>query len=232
MNFIKSNTYKTILFIFLPVILILLKFFLVANNAIHINYGPHDDSLYITRALSLLLDGDFGNYDSRLLVKLPGFSYFLAFIRTLGLPYLFTINFLYVLSGIYIFIGLRKFKINNYLLLVSFVFFLFNPITFDGQWFRLLREPLSIILLLFMTGSMLHILSSIKSLEKNYKHFLLLAVTFTFSLVNREEDILLYLYIVPFLILVFFEAHNLKLNVLAQSILKKNFSFIKIISLK
>lgn len=176
-------------------------------------YGPHDDSLYLERAFSILTNGNYGEYDSRLFVKLPGLSLFLAGLRSIGIPYLFFLNISYILSGIYLFWSLRNAEVNKYILSIFFIIFLFNPITFDYQWFRVLREPLSIILLIFMIGSMVHIVNLIKSNKNFYFPLFILALTFSFSLLNREEDFLLYFFISPFLIFLLLKVSNIDLKI-------------------
>lgn len=197
---------------FLIPLLIGIKLFLVANNSIFMVYGPHDDSLYLERAFSILVNGHYGDYDARLFVKLPGLSLLLASLRSIGIPYLFFINISYILTGIYLFWCLRNAEINKNILLFVFVVYLFNPVTFDYHWFRLLREPLSIILLVFMIGSMIHIVNLIKA-KKNFTFPLfILTLTFALSLLNREEDFLLFFLITPFLTFVLFKVSNIQLN--------------------
>jgi len=179
--------------------LALVKLFLVSNDSVLMLYAPLDDSLYVNRAYNFLLNFNFGEYDSHLLSKLPGFSLFLAFIRSLGLPYTFFINIFYMIAGIYFIAGLNKFGINKAILFITFVLYLFNPITFDQEWFRLVREPLATILFVLILGSFIHLLN-----QKNKKnifsvHYFILFVAFSFSIINREEDILLLFLVIPFL---------------------------------
>lgn len=86
-------------------LLICLRLILMSDLWIWIIYAPHDDSLYVTRALHFLNGAGFGPYDSRVLAKLPGMSLWLAGLRSLGLPYLLGLNLLYVTAGLYMLWG-------------------------------------------------------------------------------------------------------------------------------
>jgi len=155
-------------------------------------HSPHDDSLYVSRAFHLLMDGSLGPYDGRLLVKQPGISLWLAGNRLLGIPYLLSINLLFAFAGIYFISALKRYNVNQFLLLLVFGLYLFNPVTIDWQWFRVLREPLSISLLVLMLASMLFVLVHLQEKRLSTMHLAMLAVVFSFAVMVREEDRLLY----------------------------------------
>jgi hypothetical protein len=172
--------------------LVLLKLFLLSGSAVSMIYGPHDDSLYVSRAFHLLMDGSLGPYNAQLLVKLPGISLWLAGNRLLGIPYLLSINLLYAVAGIYFISALKRYNVNQFLLLLVFGLYLFNPVTIDWQWFRVSREPLSISLLVLMLASMLFVLVHLQEKRLSIMHLAMLAVVFSFAVMVREEDVLLY----------------------------------------
>jgi hypothetical protein len=155
-------------------------------------YSPHDDGLYVSRAFHLLLDGGLGPYDGRLLVKQPGISLWLAANRLLGIPYLLSINLVYALAGVYFIVALRIQRVGKTWLILVFILYLFNPVTMDHQWFRVMREPLSISLLIFILGSIFYILIYLQRNQFSIKHYIILSITFSFALMVREEDNLLY----------------------------------------
>ena len=80
----KYDDWNTSIFIGFASLIIIFRFALTADLGVHTIYAPHDELLYILRAYSLLTDGSLGIYDARTLVKLPGFSFFLAALRFLG----------------------------------------------------------------------------------------------------------------------------------------------------
>lgn len=174
------------------ILLILVKLLFVTGNSVQMVYSPHDDGLYVSRAFHLLLDGGLGPYDGRLLVKQPGISLWLAVNRLFGVPYLLSINLLYALAGVYFLNALMIQKVSQYLLVLIFGLYLFNPVTIDHQWFRVMREPLSISLLVLMLGSLLYILIYLDRNKFSIKHLLILSISFSFALLVREEDSLLY----------------------------------------
>jgi len=173
-------------------VLVLLKLFLLSGSALRMGHSPHDDSLYVSRAFHLLMDGSLGPYDARLLVKQPGISLWLAGNRLLGIPYLLSINLLFAFAGIYFVSALKRYNVNHFLLLLVFGLYLFNPVTIDWQWFRVLREPLSISLLVLMLASMLFVLVHLQEMRFSIMHLTMLAVVFSFAVMVREEDRLLY----------------------------------------
>jgi hypothetical protein len=186
--------------------LALFKLALTSDLAMLLVYAPHDQSLYTFRAFHLLSGGHMGPYDGRLFVKLPGLSFWLAAVRLLGIPYLFSINLFYLLAGAYFLAALlHRTSFNKILLLGSFILYCFNPVTLDRQWFSVLREPLSICLLVMMLAAMLCILDNLSRGRFQLLHPLILGASFGFSLLVREEDRLLYVALFAFsLILIWY----------------------------
>src|SRR5258705_1970064 len=169
-----------------------LKLILVSDLAVLIQYAPHDDGLYVVRAYHLLTSGDFGPYDARTLVKLPGMSFWLAGGRLLGLPYLWSINMFYVAAGCYFIAAARQCGVSRLLAFAAFVIYLFNPITMGNEWVRVIREPVSTGLLVVLFASALFILLRLKERRYPLGYLLVFSMVFAFSLLLREEDVLLY----------------------------------------
>lgn len=172
--------------------LVVLKLLLVSGSAVPMTYSPHDDMLYLLRAFHLLTDGSLGKYNAQLLVKQPGISLWLAGVRMLGIPYLLSINLLYIFAGIYFILALKRYNANRLLLLLVFGLYLFNPVSIDHLWIHVTREPLSISLLVLVLGSMLFVLVHLSEKRLSVMHLSILAVVFTFAVMVREEDRLLY----------------------------------------
>jgi hypothetical protein len=178
--------------------LIGIKLYLVSGTAVQMVYSPHDDGLYVSRAFYWLTDGSLGPYDARLLVKELGISLWLGSMRALGIPYLLSINVLYALAGLYFICAMRRLTYGDAALVVIFGLFLFNPVSIDWQWFRVMREPLSISLLIIILSSMSFILIHLRNGLLAWCHFIVLSAAFSFSLSLREEDILLYALLLSF----------------------------------
>ena len=165
---------------------------LTSDISVQINYAPYDDSLYVTRAYHLLRGEAFGPYDPRILIKYPGLSLWLAATRTLGIPFLLSVNALYIGAGLYLLQALLRGGVNFWLALAAFTLFLFNPVTFGYEWIRVIREPLGTGLLVLIAGAIAHIFVGAARGRPPWLHLAVLAPAFAFSLFLREDDQLLY----------------------------------------
>ncbi len=182
-----------------------LKLTLVSGLPVHIVFSPHDDSLYLARALHLLVDGGFGPYDSRTLTKLPGISIWLAGLREFGLPYLTTMNFLYAGAGLYALVALRRCGMHTWVLLAIWALYLLNPVSMSQDWLRILREPLSSILLVTLFAAALHIFVCVRNGTRYWAHLLAFSAAIAYSMVVREEDKLLWGLLLLFAVTVFLD---------------------------
>lgn len=208
MSNLDNNKLRETFFWLSLVLLITVKLVLISGEAVQMIYAPHDDGLYVSRAFHLLLDGSFGPYDSRLLIKLPGISLWLAGARLLGVPYLLSINILYVLAGIYLILALRRCGFNRALLVGVFALYLFNPVTLDPQWFRVMREPLAIGLLVVMLASIIHVLADVRDQRFPLLHIISFSAAFAFALLVREEDRVLYGLFAMFVAVLLWQIHG------------------------
>lgn len=163
------------------------------NQSVTVVLGPHDDSLYVSRALSLLSGDGFGPYTSTTLLKYPGLSMWLAGGTLLDLPYLRSLNFLYTAAGLYLCAALRSAGVPRYAVAAGYLLFLFNPFTFDIGWTRVLREPLATVLLTAVLASLLSLMNSIWRDRISSIHFGAFAALLAFASLLREEDVLLLL---------------------------------------
>ncbi len=177
-------------------LLVVFRCFLTSDLAVDVLYAPDDDGLYVSRAFHFLTGEALGDYDARLLVKLPGFSIWLAAVRMLGIPYLLANLVLYVASGIYFLLALRRQGLGSLSLLFVFGFYLFNPIGLDQDWFRVMREPLSTGLLVVMVAAGLWILAHSRKDKLPIAHIIIFSLAFSVALLVREEDVLLYSFLV------------------------------------
>jgi hypothetical protein len=164
------------------------RLLLTSDVSTQINYAPQDDSLYVTRAFQFLRGEAFGPYDPRILVKYPGLTFWLATTRTLGLPFLLTVNALYIGAGLYLARAFLLGGINRWLVLASFGLFLFNPITLGYEWIRVIREPLGTGLFILMAGAIAHMCIVVAQGRPAWAHLAVFAPAFAFSLFLREDD--------------------------------------------
>ncbi len=183
---------QTILFWLAAGLMVAIKLVLVSDLSVTINYSPHDDSLYVERAFALLSGQGFGPYDSRVLVKYPGISLWLAGARLVGLPFLLSVNLVYFAAAWYMLAALLRCGTVRWIALLAFGFLLFNPVTFGVEWTRVIREPLSMGLFVALTASMLHIAAGMAAGQRTWIHLVLFSAVFAFSLYLREDDRLLW----------------------------------------
>lgn len=188
------------------VLLILVKLALVADLSVIVEFSRYDDNLYVARALHLLQGEGFGHYDSVVLAKLPGMTFWLAGLRALGLPYFPVLNLLYAGAGVYLLVALGRSGLRPLVRLGVFALYLFNPLTLGAEWSRLMREPLSATLMVFGGAAMLHVLLAVAERRTAWAHVAMLAVTTAFSMLLREEDRLLWGLFILFLVACWFHS--------------------------
>lgn len=172
-------------------VLVLARLALVADLGIVVTYAPHDDSLYVTRALALLFGNGFGPYDSRILVKFPGLSLWLAMEHRLGIPHFVLLHALYIGAGAYFLAALRSVGVPALVALTGFALYLFNPYSFSVEWHRILREPIATPLLLVLLGAAAFVIRAASAGRTAYLHCFVFSVTLAFAGLMREEDPLL-----------------------------------------
>jgi hypothetical protein len=119
-------------------------------------------------------------------------SLWLAANRAVGLPYLPSINALYIAAGLYFLLAMRRCGFPRWVLVVVFTIYLLNPVTLSEEWMRPLREPLSACLMVIFFGAMFFILQEMQERRLAVSHLVLLSVIFAFALLLREEEKLLY----------------------------------------
>jgi len=124
------------------VVLVAAKLAITSDLSIQIVFSPHDDSLYVKRALELLHGDGFGHFDLWTPVNYPGISLGLATIRLLGVPFLLTVNVLHVADGIYVAVGFLRCGLRRLAVFAALALYRFNPVTFGYEWIRMTREPL------------------------------------------------------------------------------------------
>ncbi len=172
------------------------RLLLTSDLALDVSFSPHDDLLYVSRAYHYLLGEAFGPYDSRLLSKLPGLSLWIAWIRWLGIPYLFSTHLFFLAAGLYFISALRACGTPPWVCLGTYLITVLNPVSFDWQWFRVLREPISSPLLLIFFTSQIFIFKAAKERRSYATSLFILGVSFAISQILREEDKILIIPIV------------------------------------
>lgn len=172
----------------------------MADATTHLVYSPHDASLYVERAYHLLNGNGFGPFHSRLFIKLPGFSFLLAAVRQLAIPYLFFLNVFFALSAGYFVWALYRLAFPMWVCLVTYAVILVHPVSLEMQWLNVMREPVSVCFWLLVFGSMLHIARELENPVRALAHILCLSLVFGFCQIFREDEKTLWLAIFLFVI--------------------------------
>ena len=171
-------------------ILVIGRWWLTADIASTATYSPHDSSLYVQRASSLLTDGSFGPWTERTLIKLPGFSYLIAAFGALGIDYEIWTLGLWILSATFLLWCLRDWLPRMWQQLTFWLFLVFHPIGFDAG-FEVFREKVTLSLTLILFGASLEILRDFGSkLRSTWRvwPWALFALVFSVLRLTREED--------------------------------------------
>lgn len=182
-------------------LLSLMRLFTVNFLEIPLTYSPHDQSLYVTRAYHLLTGHGFGPFNSTTLIKNPGISYWIAFIRSLGIPYFLSINLLYIFSGLFLLYALGKAGLGKAHRLCVFTLFLLNPVSYQDYFLAAMREPIYTAFLIILVSTLILILKNL--LEQGIvalKWVLLFSTCLGFLVLIREEAQMLLVF--PFLALI------------------------------
>lgn len=141
---------------------------------------PHDDLLGIQLARNLLNGDWLGAWDNRTLLKPPGYSYFLFACHFLPIEPQVVLHIIYLCSAAYfIWIIKRVFPVNSgsiSILRLTFMLMAFNPMFFSGDFSRIYRMSLNVVLVHFTILVFLHfwlILSGNSRFERLHPKFLL-----------------------------------------------------------
>lgn len=121
-------------FVFWAISLLAIKLWLVGCHYLMATDSPHDSLLFVRQAHSLLSGTWLGPYDQFVMIKGPFYSFFIAIIYLLNVPLLNAQQIVYwfaSLAAIWAFYPVVRRK---WLLPFLFLFFLFNPFSYDYPW--------------------------------------------------------------------------------------------------
>lgn len=121
---------------------------------------PHDATLFLAGAMSLLNGEWLGDYSEFTLMKGPVTSMWIALMNFLGVPLLFSHHAFYIVSCVLCMLALRRFTNSNGYLLFVLVLLLFNPFSYNygpiaAAFREMLHQPvvlgmLSVLIILFV----------------------------------------------------------------------------------
>ncbi len=115
------------------------KLWLVSDQRIVALYLPYDDLLFVKLAESISLGHWLGDYDHLTLVKVPGYPMWIALMKYLGIPILFSQHLIYLISLVLICIILISAGVSRIALFLGIMILLFSPESFSNDQLRLSR---------------------------------------------------------------------------------------------
>lgn len=120
-------------------LLVYCKLWLVSDQRIVALYLPYDDLLFVKLAESISVGHWLGDYNHLTLVKVPGYPMWIALMKNLGIPILFSQHIIYLISLVLIFIILISAGVSRIALLLGIMILLFSPESFSNDQLRLSR---------------------------------------------------------------------------------------------
>ena len=183
-NFIKKNWWIIAIIVLVTIVRALLSFNL---PSFYLNNLRYDDKLMISQLNSLKEGNYLGEYNDRTLVKGIAYPVFLYIASCLNIGYSGFLTMLYILACMFLTFSLRRIVKNKFMLIIIYIFLLFNPVSFSSELFqRLYRNSLSIIELLFFFGAVINIICAKK---KGIISHLFLGLIMSIMFLTREDNI-------------------------------------------
>ncbi len=152
---------------------------------------PHDDSLFLALATSILEGRWLGEFHHHTLIKGPGYPLFIAFAHRLGIPLLLAQQMLYVLACTAVLLALLPLSRSRLAACLAFVLLLFNPAAFnDPVVVAAFRESFYLSLGLLFTACLIGLGTGDGRLTpRNLAWALVLGVAGSWLWITREESI-------------------------------------------
>ena len=193
----------------------------------------HDDGLYVKFLYTLAKGQYLGAYDARTLIKGPVFAFalFISYIYKMSFSSFFTI--LYIISGLYFLSSLKNIIKEKKILIIIFIFIMFNPVTYSSDLFqRLYRNSLSITEFLFFMGTIIRILTF---KDKKILYNILLGISISLMFLTREDNIWVYPVLLILIIYSVFKERKLKvfiISLLPIIVLYLSLNFVSLVNYK
>ena len=151
--------------------------------------SPWDEMLFISTALSLIKGDWLGSYDGAILVKGPGYPFFLAINSLLGLPVGLGQALVYLVAVLYFaFVAMTILK-SRIIFITLVCVFLLLPVMYDWGMQRLLRDNFYVSITLLYFASLFSLFFVRRPGRSWVAMSLLLGVIGAFLLVTREENL-------------------------------------------
>ena len=174
----------------------------------------HDDGLMVNRAIELKNNNWFGIFDSKLLSKDYGYSFFIFFISKINIDYAISIGCLRVISAVILMIAIGGKLIETSKILLFSLLIIYNPIPLYFENRIIYRDELiSILFLLIMAIAIiiLRLINSINSIRDILSIKFIFAFLILYILVNLGWSVRQKTFWLDFIIIFLFIYLSLKL---------------------
>jgi len=160
---------------------------------------PQDDTLFLAKALSILSGDWLDTFNQTTLLRGPMFPLWIAFINTIGIPFIQANDLLYLTACLVAIAAFREFISNKAVLFLAFSFLYLSPHSYDfASISHAFRQTIYPSLALLVLSTALVVITR-ATMEKKFLSAwsLLLGFSFSFFWYTREEGI----WLVPALLL-------------------------------
>ena len=159
---------------------------------------PHDVTLFLHQAMSILEGNWLGIYSEKTLMKGPITPIWIALMNFLGVPLLMSHHFFYIAGCVLTLLAFKRFTNNGWFLLFVFTLFLFNPFSYNygpiASAFReMLQQP---VVLTLIALSIILTIDFMKHRTVNIGLSVLFGIILVMFWNNREEGA----WVLPYLI--------------------------------
>jgi hypothetical protein len=202
-HMIKTKVLFIFLYLVISISSIILKITFYPNLSFN---SPHDDLLFANLSSSIIKTGWLGPWTQNTLLKEPLFPIISAFFVYIDFPFSVQvfIHFIYLSISTTIFFFYRK--VNQFILLLIYLFLAFNPYLFNYIGARHYRE---VLIALFVLGFFLSSTSIIFKLSPSLT-FTVVSMVFFFSFfIVLKYDLVLWNLPLLIISLIFFTKHKL-----------------------
>ncbi|MBW4639702.1 MAG: hypothetical protein KME05_16010 [Gloeocapsa sp. UFS-A4-WI-NPMV-4B04] len=143
----------------IPIVLALFKLWLTSHLPIMASYGGHDNLRYVIMGLEIFDFSPPFNYDQYVLMRQPGYPFFIRLSYILGFSLRFSQELLYIASGFLLAWSLYKYYRQKLAVILFLTLYILAPNSFF--WNReTIQEALYLPLILLIVSCLIHLINS------------------------------------------------------------------------
>ena len=155
---LKKINKKDVILLIISIIAIVIFFALISVQPLNAKVGAiYDDNLMIYLADNIIQGKWLGEYSNMTLIKGVFTPIFIAMLYFLKIPFLTGQMIFYLLAIICFVLIIKRIVKNKYILLVMFLYLLYNPIMYSTELCRVYRDGIYTSLIIFLISSIIGI---------------------------------------------------------------------------